>query len=289
MYIYDSCHKAIQSCLMTKTFSVAHLYNMEKTMDMHIHDCCEIYYSISGGKQFLINNHLYSFQPGDIFFIDQCESHHIAQIDDEIHERYVLNIHPEYLRHFSNARTNLGQCFDAASHPSGHRLSLSLQEQQRFLYLIHKLASTTAEFGQELLEQASFLELMVFFNELFLSKRHQSSEKPEFSGKYYEKTADILTYINQNLANNLNIAALSEHFSLSASYLSMIFKKETGTTIQKYITGQRIALAKKLLSEGHSVTDTFTLCGFGDYSNFLKTFTRTVGISPKKFSQFSLE
>ena len=49
-------------------------------MDIHIHDCYEIYYSISGGKQFLIDNRFYNFNPGDIFFINQYESHYISQI-----------------------------------------------------------------------------------------------------------------------------------------------------------------------------------------------------------------
>ena len=32
MQIYDSCKSAIESCLETKTFAVARLYNDEKTM-----------------------------------------------------------------------------------------------------------------------------------------------------------------------------------------------------------------------------------------------------------------
>ena len=39
MLIHDSCKSAIESCLMTKTFAVARLYNDEKTMSNHIHDC----------------------------------------------------------------------------------------------------------------------------------------------------------------------------------------------------------------------------------------------------------
>ena len=68
MFIYDSCISAIQSCLETKTFAVAWMYNDEKTMSIHIHDCYEIYFSISGGKQFLIDNRIYEFEPGNIFF-----------------------------------------------------------------------------------------------------------------------------------------------------------------------------------------------------------------------------
>lgn len=58
-------------------------------------------------------------------------------------------------------------------------------------------------------------------------------------------------------------------------------------TINKYITAKRITLSKSLLSEGCSVSETCEKCGFNDYSNFLKAFTKAVGISPKKYAQFN--
>lgn len=71
---YSSCKSAIQSCIENKSFAVAHLYNDERPMDMHIHDCYEIYYSISGGKQFLIDNRFYDIQPGDIFLLTNMKA-----------------------------------------------------------------------------------------------------------------------------------------------------------------------------------------------------------------------
>ena len=79
---------------------------------------------------------------------------------------------------------------------------------------------------------------------------------------------------------------LASHFYLSSSYLCRIFKDSTGTTINQYITAKRISRAKVLLAEGHPVAETGSLCGFGDYSNFLKSFTRAVGVSPKKYAAF---
>ena len=70
-----SCKESMRQCMDTHTFAFAHLYNDEKAMDMHIHDCYEIYYSISGGKQFLIDNYFYDISDGDIFLINQFESH----------------------------------------------------------------------------------------------------------------------------------------------------------------------------------------------------------------------
>ena len=140
---------------------------------------------------------------------------------------------------------------------------------------------------------------MVYLNHLFLLRcsrdfRFQSdqavlsvtAEAPAFR---HGQIDEILSYINQHLTEELTIAALAENFFISVSYLCRIFKESTGTTINKYITARRITLAKSLLSEGYSVSDTCQRCGFQDYSNFLKAFTKAVGISPKKYSQFSLQ
>lgn len=288
MYIFSSCHDALQHCLDTQTFAIAHLYNTEKTMDIHIHDCHEIYYSISGGKQFLIDNCLYNFEPGDIFFINSFESHHLLQIDQHEHERVVIHIHLEYLKKISTENTNLNHCFSSRVSKYSNKCSLSANEQKRFMYLIHELSSES-NYGQELLDFSTFLKMMVFLNEIYM--RSDSSEKKELSpsGKRYEQFNNILSYINQHLSEDLTIQGLATHFYLSASYLCKIFKQETGTTINKYITAQRITLAKSLLTDGYSVTDTCNACGFRDYSNFLKTFTRIVGISPKKYAQFSIK
>ena len=53
----------------------------------------------------------------------------------------------------------------------------------------------------------------------------------------------------------------------------------------KYIIGKRIAEAKKLLKAGNNVSDTALMCGFRDYSNFIRTFTASVGISPGRYSK----
>ncbi len=57
--------------------------------------------------------------------------------------------------------------------------------------------------------------------------------------------------------------------------------------INKYITTKRITISKSLLSQGYSVNEACEACGFNDYSNYLKAFTKAVGISPKKYAQFN--
>lgn len=286
MELQRSCKEAIASCLDQKTFAVAHLYNDEKTMDVHIHESYEIYFSISGGKQFLIDNRFYSIEPGDIFFINQYESHHLTYTDEKVHERIVLSIFPDFLKQLSSGQTNLDNCFSSrdASNPNLHKRSLNAEEQKLFQYFIHKLVSTDG-FGADLIEKATFTELMVFLNKIFSDNNLPVTSS--FRSTQHQQVDRILTYINQHIQNPLTIEELSENFYLSPSYLCRIFKSATGTTINKYITAKRITIAKSLLAEGKSVNEACEECGFNDYSNFLKTFTKAVGISPKKYSQFS--
>lgn len=281
---FSSCKQAIQTCLDTKTFALAHLYNDEKPMSMHIHDSYEIYFSISGGKQFLIDNRFYDIYPGDIFFINQFESHYVTQIEQEVHERIVLSVHPDFLKSLSTPNTDLDHCFHTRNISSPHRVHLSEEEQKHFIYYIHRLSSN-AGYGSDITDRAIFSEIMVFLNEIFF--KHERNEPENAKTSYHSQVDDILSYINQNIQTPLTIEDLSRHFYLSPSYLCRIFKSSTGMTINKYITAKRITLSKALLTEGSSVSEACERCGFNDYSNFLKAFTKAVGISPKKYAQFN--
>lgn len=280
----NSCKTAIDQCAQTKTFSIAHLYKEEKAMDMHIHDCYELYYSISGGKQFLIDNRFYSIAPGDLFLINQYESHKLTQIDNSVHERIVLSIYPDYVKRISTPDTDLDYCFSNRDSHFQHKISLDKAQQRRFLYYISKMTSAKG-YAHDIVEQAAFMELMVMINALS-DANAAANDVSDY--KYNQQVNDILAYINQNISLGITVEQLAENFFLSESYICRIFKQATGTTINKYITARRISIAKAHLSEGDSVGDAFEKSGFGDYSSFFKAFTKAVGMSPKKYANLSV-
>lgn len=277
-----SCQQSIEQCAATKTFSIAHLHKEEKTMDMHIHNCYEIYYSVSGGKQFLIDNKLYAIEPGDLFVINQYESHKITQADKATHERIVLSIHPEYPKRLSSPETDLDACFSDRPDSFCHRISLNREQQKRFLYLITKITGAVG-YAHDIYEQTAFMELLALVNGLMMA-----SHAPASSGNpvYHHQVEDILSYIDLNITSPITLSQLAGEFFLSESYICRIFKAATGTTINKYITARRISIAKALLHDGASIMETCEKSGFADYSVFFKAFTKAVGISPKKYSQY---
>ena len=101
-----------------------------------------------------------------------------------------------------------------------------------------------------------------------------------------ELTGSVFNYIEEHYKNG-SLSELAEIMGYDVYWLSRIFKATTGTTINKYITAKRITISKSLLSQGYSVNEACEACGFNDYSNYLKAFTKAVGISPKKYAQFN--
>ncbi len=284
MQTFTSCKAAITECLENKYYAIAHLHQEESIMNMHIHDCYEIYYSISGGKQFLIDNRFYDINPGDLFIINQFESHCLTQINNIIHERIIITIHPDFLKEISTAKTDLNYCFTERNQIFNHRISLNKEQQHRFLYFISKI-TTSNEFGKDIIERVAFMELMVMLNGLFIN--NHSSEIADSNFQYNQQVQEILSYINQHITEDITVEQLADRFYLSTSYICRIFKATTGTTINKYINARRITIAKALLSTDLGVSEVCEQCGFNDYSNFLKAFTKAVGISPKKYAQYS--
>ena len=102
--------------------------------------------------------------------------------------------------------------------------------------------------------------------------------------KHSDVVFKTTNYIKRNFAEKLSLDSLAREVFLSKSYLSSIFKKETGMSLTAYITKVRVEKSKKLLLEDNtSLALISSLCGFKDQSYFTKVFKKETGVSPKLF------
>ncbi len=94
----------------------------------------------------------------------------------------------------------------------------------------------------------------------------------------------ILSFIAENYQAPLSLTVISGHIHLHSSYLSELFKRETGTNLCNYITDYRLKMAKqKLLGGKEKISAIAELVGFNDYHYFSQVFARRVGVSPRKY------
>jgi AraC-like DNA-binding protein len=81
-----------------------------------------------------------------------------------------------------------------------------------------------------------------------------------------------------------SLAAMAADAGLSAFHFLRVFSGALGVTPHQYLVRSRLRRAAKLLADrDRSITDVAHDCGFADLSNFVRTFHRAAGMSPRRF------
>ena len=94
----------------------------------------------------------------------------------------------------------------------------------------------------------------------------------------------VMEYIKANYSQKISLDDIAQHVFLSRSYLSSIFKEETGESLFSYINKVRVEKSKIfLMDDSISLAEISLMCGFEDQSYFTKVFKKYTGVSPKKY------
>jgi two-component system, response regulator YesN len=97
---------------------------------------------------------------------------------------------------------------------------------------------------------------------------------------------DIKNYVNCNYFNDISLRQISSEFFMNESYLSDLFKKETGVSFSSYLTRVRIEQAKTLLKQvdlkPHDISE---MVGYSNSRYFNKVFKKYMGVTPFEYRE----
>ena len=97
-------------------------------------------------------------------------------------------------------------------------------------------------------------------------------------------TGDCIDYIYTHIKERITIEALADYTGLSTSYLSRLFKKETGISISDYIREKKIEKAQNLLKFcDYSLIEITNYLSFSSQSHFIQLFKSYTGMTPLKY------
>lgn len=251
--------------------------------DFHMHNFYEIFFLRAGNIDFYMNNTKRHIEPGTMVFITDQDIHKSTLVSDGMYERAFLHIPPSVLQACSSKDTDLSACFHASS---GQFFQPDQKQANLFFNTVGNMMNLEKkkEFGYDILIQSELLKILVSVNAMC-----QNSKTEQFLEQYSKRISDIIYFIEDHLSETLSLEQIAKHFSIDKYHLCHIFKTETNTTVHHFIQLKRIALAKRLLAEGNSLTEVCFESGFNDYNHFITTFKKNCGITPKQYARLYTE
>jgi AraC-like DNA-binding protein len=98
------------------------------------------------------------------------------------------------------------------------------------------------------------------------------------------RAVDAALWLEQHAAEEIDLDRIARHAGLSAFHFLRLFARVLGVTPHQYLVRCRLRHAARLLADPDlSVTDVAFDVGFADLSNFVRTFRRAAGVSPRAF------
>lgn len=95
-----------------------------------------------------------------------------------------------------------------------------------------------------------------------------------------------VSYMKQNYGSDLSLSDIADSVALNESYLSGIFKKDTGKNITEYLNEIRISRAKELIAEtNYKNYEIAELVGIPNSSYFSTVFKKQTGMTIQEYRQ----
>jgi AraC family transcriptional regulator len=148
------------------------------------------------------------------------------------------------------------------------------------LGMLGALGQAAAEGSTDVgLEEAALLLV-----DRFLSRDRRAPAPRTPSATDRRRAVETALWIEAHADEPVRLGALARRAGLSAFHFLRVFSRVLGVTPHQYLVAARLRRAAALLSHpDRPVTDVAFEVGFGDLSNFVRTFRRAVGVSPGRF------
>jgi len=102
------------------------------------------------------------------------------------------------------------------------------------------------------------------------------------------RAVETALWIEDNATEPLRLRTLAQRAGLSPFHFLRVFSRVLGVTPHQYLVSARLRRAAGLLADpARPVTEVAYEVGFGDLSNFVRTFRRASGASPGRFRQLA--
>lgn len=234
--------------------------------------------------ELLMENRFYDLECREYMAENEAERAEDVRLDDDtlmkqmkqdIRTKDVLSLKEHCARLFQNCSQNMGF--------SQIYVKFMFSSLLKFLYeAIPEKTEKELNAEIELLYHTQNLEgvRQIMGKNIALLERQAERNTP---GGHREVEA-VRRYIYGHYGEELSIEMLAEQVYMAPSYLSTVFKKETGQNLSKFIKACRMEKAREMLESTHEkIVGISEKVGYPNVSYFCQSFREYFGVSPQKY------
>lgn len=246
---------------------------MNEDFRLHVHNDYEIYLFLKGDTKYIVEENVYSLDPGDIIIIRKNLLHRAYHNSSAPYKRIVLNVDPEFFR-----QSGCGEYeneFINKSENSSDKIDSEIVHSSGIYDAFMRLKKYSEDFNslESGIVSAIITEILYLINNV---KSYSEADKTN------PQLKEVIKYLNMHFTDEITLDELERKFFISKFHICHIFPKATGLTVHQYIMRKRFAYAGELIKLGKSLTESAALAGFNNYSSFYRAYIKEHGAAPRK-------
>ena len=153
------------------------------------------------------------------------------------------------------------------------------------LVVLGELAQAAAD-GQTTIAVDEVAEMFAAQFQALLRGTSNEARAPRESER--RKMLDLAHWLELRSSDEIDLASAAHEAAMSPYHFLRTFAAVLGVTPHQYVLRARLRRAARSLAvEERSITEVAGDVGFNDLSNFVRTFRRAAGMSPRQFRQMS--
>lgn len=241
---------------------------------MHWHNSLEILYVIEGDISLESVGRRGQITVGDLVINNIGEEH--AVVSEEDSTLIAVQIPEHILRTvFSNAYPGIER----------DQFHITPEEKEtpyykELVFLILELNNEVLRDEPEILMLYANIYRILYILEHYCHYRRIESKYAELKDSFER----ILYYVQSNFKSPITREELAELSGYSPQYVSQLFRKNLGMTMQEYLNNLRLETARRdLMSKNDSITSIIHENGFSSPKYFTKIFKEKYGVSAREF------
>lgn len=244
---------------------------------IHNHHDFEILVIKKGKARFVIDDHEFFAEKGDVILVNPYE----------IHSAYAL---AEFMPFSYYCITfDLSLILASSTHPATKICQQMSDGCMRFHHLVREpeIASILLELEEIFTKKGEGWEFFMtsamfrIFGLLYKNKKYTLMP----ATKNHIFTKEVTGFVENNFTENITSTHAAERLGYDKSYFCRLFRKNFGKSFGEYLNFHRINFATELLRRGSSVSEAAFACGFNNLSYFTKVFKKYNNTQPSKIGK----